>query len=78
MVAEDDYVLLRVRHSSGRVLSTIVPLETQRRLKQTLPRSDIVVMPGLGHYPHLEAPADFLAVVKNFLSRTNRAPREYE
>lgn len=58
--------------------STIVPLETQRRLKQTLPRSDIVIMPGLGHYPHLEAPADFLAVVKNFLSRTNRAPREYE
>ncbi|MSO63417.1 MAG: alpha/beta hydrolase [Acidobacteria bacterium] len=52
--------------------STIVPAETQRRIKQTLPRSEIVIMPGLGHYPSQEAPADFLTLLKNFLSRTNQ------
>lgn len=54
--------------------SAIVPLETRRRLQQTLPRVDIVVMPGLGHYPHLEAPTAFLDVVRNFLSRSKQAP----
>jgi len=48
--------------------STIVPADTQRRLKETLPRCEIVVMPGLGHYPDVESPADFLAIVDRFLS----------
>jgi pimeloyl-ACP methyl ester carboxylesterase len=48
--------------------STIVPAETQRRLKETLPRCEIVVMPGLGHYPDVESPADFLAIVDRFLA----------
>jgi len=47
--------------------STIVPAETQRRLKEMLPRCEIVVMPGLGHYPDVESPADFLAIVDRFL-----------
>lgn len=49
--------------------SNIVPPETQERLKRTLPRVEIVTMPGLGHYPHLEAPAEYLAVVERFLNR---------
>ena len=48
--------------------STIVPAETQRRLKETLPRCEIVVMPGLGHYPGVENPAEFLAIVDRFLA----------
>jgi pimeloyl-ACP methyl ester carboxylesterase len=48
--------------------STIVPAETQRRLKETLPKCEIVVMPGLGHYPGVESPAEFLAIVDRFLA----------
>ena len=33
--------------------STIVPPEMQEQLKRTLPKAEIVVMPGLGHYPDL-------------------------
>jgi len=47
--------------------STIVPAETQDELKRVLPQARIVTMPGLGHYPSEECPADFLAVVDRFL-----------
>lgn len=47
--------------------SKIVPPETQERLKKTLPRVRIEVMPGIGHYPHLEAPDQFIAMVRAFL-----------
>ncbi len=50
--------------------SRIVPPETQQRLKQTLPRCDIVTMPGLGHYPDEEDAAGFLAIVERFLKNT--------
>lgn len=53
--------------------SAIVPPETQLQLKQTLPDCEIVVMPGIGHYPHLEAPEDYLAIAKGFLSGGARA-----
>jgi esterase len=55
--------------------STIVPAETQQRLKRTLPRCEILVMPGIGHYPHLEAPEQFVAAVTSFLSRARVAAR---
>lgn len=48
--------------------SSIVPPETQKQLKQTIPSSQIVVMPGLGHYPHQEAPEDYLKIVQAFLA----------
>jgi pimeloyl-ACP methyl ester carboxylesterase len=47
--------------------STIVPLDTQARLQKTLPRVRIVTMPGLGHYPSDEKPAEFVAIVDAFL-----------
>lgn len=50
--------------------STIVPAETQQRLKQTLPHCEIVTMPGLGHYPDSEDTAGFLAIINRFLKRT--------
>jgi pimeloyl-ACP methyl ester carboxylesterase len=48
--------------------SNIVPPETQKRLKATLPHVEIITMPGLGHYPHVESPAEYLRIVSEFLS----------
>ena len=48
--------------------STIVPLETQQEIKTALPQAQIVTMPGLGHYPSDERPAEFLAIVDRFLA----------
>jgi pimeloyl-ACP methyl ester carboxylesterase len=52
--------------------STIVSAATQEQLKKTIPGCEIVVMPGLGHYPHLEAPTEYVDLVKAFLSRRAR------
>jgi pimeloyl-ACP methyl ester carboxylesterase len=52
--------------------STIVPAETQARLKRVLPQVEIVTMPGLGHYPVDEDPPGFLAIVDRFLERNLR------
>ena len=49
--------------------SRIVPLETQQRLKRTLPNCEIVTMPELGHYPNEEDTPGFLAIVNRFLKR---------
>ena len=48
--------------------STIVPPETQEQLKKALPRVTITTMPGLGHYPSDEKPAEFLAILDKFLN----------
>lgn len=49
-------------------LSQIVPPETQAELKRVLPQVQIVSLPGLGHYPSDENPAEFLAVADQFLT----------
>ena len=49
--------------------SRTVPVETQQRLKATLPTAEVVVMPGLGHYPNEEDTKGFLAIVNPFLKR---------
>ena len=48
--------------------STIVPLDTQQEIKAALPQAEIVTLPGLGHYPSDEQPAQFLAVADRFLA----------
>lgn len=48
--------------------STIVPAADQEQLRKTLPRVEIVTMPGLGHYPSDEKPEEFLAIVDRFLA----------
>jgi len=53
--------------------SAIVPVQAQERLKQTLHQCEIVVMPGLGHYPHLEAPEEYVAIVRGFLGKNLRS-----
>ncbi len=47
--------------------STIVPPATQEALVAALPQVRIVTMPGLGHYPSDERPAEFAAIVDQFL-----------
>jgi pimeloyl-ACP methyl ester carboxylesterase len=51
-------------------VSTIVPAETQGEIKAALPQAQIVTMPGLGHYPSDEKPAEYLAIVDRFLAET--------
>ena len=50
--------------------STIVPPETQAELRKTLPQVQIVTIPGTGHYPSDEKPAEFLAIVDRFLAES--------
>ena len=49
--------------------STIVPPATQETLRNTLPRVTIATIPGVGHYPSDEKPAEFLAIVDSFLAQ---------
>ena len=49
--------------------STVVPAATQEELKKALPQVEIVTVPGAGHYPSEENPAEFLAIADKFLSR---------
>lgn len=48
--------------------SRIVPPETQQELKKTLPDVQIVVMPGLGHYPDQESTEEFVKILQAFLA----------
>jgi pimeloyl-ACP methyl ester carboxylesterase len=52
--------------------SDIVPAQTQRQLQATLPQSEIITMPGLGHYPSDEEPKQFLEIVDRFLKHALR------
>jgi esterase len=59
--------------------STIVPAETQERLKQTIPGVEIVTVAGAGHYPNWDKPAETFAILDRFLAgnrgaRLGRAP----
>lgn len=49
--------------------SDIVPAATQAELKRALPSAEIVVLPGLGHYPSDEQPEQFLDLLEGFLAR---------
>ncbi len=48
--------------------STIVPPETQQKLRENLPAVQIVTMPKLGHYPHQEDPDGYIRIVQAFLA----------
>jgi esterase len=48
--------------------SRIVPPETRQQLSQTLRDFQMVVMPGLGHYPDQEAAPEFVQIVRSFLA----------
>jgi len=52
--------------------STIVPADTQAKLKQTLPQVQIESLPGLGHYPSEENAKDFLVIVDKFMEKISK------
>ena len=45
------------------------PLDMARDLSVGIPDAELAIMPGVGHFPMLERPEAFLAVVRSFLSR---------
>jgi pimeloyl-ACP methyl ester carboxylesterase len=50
-----------------------VSLESGRQLEKLLHRSELVILPGVGHLPHDEAPLAFADVVSGFLRRIDRS-----
>ena len=46
-----------------------IPLDTARRLHETLPHSTLVVLPHCGHFPYLEVPGEFFRQVRTFLQQ---------
>ena len=51
-----------------------VPLRGIRAGLATIPQHDLVVLPGLGHSPHLEAPEQFAHAALEFLARGSELP----
>ena len=47
---------------------SIFPMEAHERLVGTLPNAELVILPGVGHFPHMEDPQGFTAAVNVFLS----------
>ena len=47
----------------------------RRNLRKTLPQAEIVTIPGVGHYPSEEKPAEFLAIVDKFLLQVSKILR---
>ena len=47
----------------------IVPTRNSERLAAELPAAELVVIPGCGHVPHEECPAEFLLAATEFFSR---------
>jgi len=50
----------------------LVPPSHSEYLQRAIPRASLKVIEGSGHIPHLEAPAQFLQVVRGFLSSAER------
>jgi pimeloyl-ACP methyl ester carboxylesterase len=55
--------------------SAIVPPHTRQKLKETIPKVAVLVLPRVGHYPHLETPDEFVRIVNQFLSGALSASR---
>jgi pimeloyl-ACP methyl ester carboxylesterase len=50
-------------------LDAVVPVSNGRLLAARMPRAELVVLPGKGHAPQLEEPAELAAIVCDFLDR---------
>jgi pimeloyl-ACP methyl ester carboxylesterase len=45
----------------------LVPVRLGRRLAATMPRAELVVLPGVGHVPQFEVPEETRRLVQRFL-----------
>jgi pimeloyl-ACP methyl ester carboxylesterase len=59
-----------VVHGDG---DRVVPISNGRAIASRIPGAELEVIPGVGHYPYLEEPARFAAVVGAFLDRIEAA-----
>jgi pimeloyl-ACP methyl ester carboxylesterase len=50
----------------------VVPISNGRSIASRIPNAELVVLPGAGHYPYLEAPELFAEAVRAFLARVER------
>ena len=50
----------------------IVPVSVGEYLHRTMPNNTYVVLDGVGHFPHLTAPAQTVAVIQDYLKERSR------
>jgi pimeloyl-ACP methyl ester carboxylesterase len=54
----------------------IIPLIHAYKAHEAIPNSKLEVMEGVGHYPHVEQPAHFVQILRDFLRTTE--PTEFD
>src|SRR5882672_11022104 len=54
----------------------VLPVEHARAATELMPGSRIVVLPGVGHFPHREAPEAFASAVTDFIE--NSEPNRWD
>jgi pimeloyl-ACP methyl ester carboxylesterase len=52
----------------------VLPVEHAQAAAELIPGSSTVVLPGVGHFPHREAPEAFVAAVTDFIDGTEPKP----
>ena len=51
----------------------IIPLSHAYAAHEAIPGSRLEIMPGCGHFPHVEAPTEFTEILEDFLATTEPA-----
>ncbi len=44
-----------------------IPVEATREWATAIPAAELVLMPGVGHFPHVEVPDQYFWIVRDFL-----------
>lgn len=52
----------------------VIPVSHAHTAHDAVPGSRLVVLPGIGHFPHVEAPEQFIEVLVDFLDSTEAGP----
>jgi pimeloyl-ACP methyl ester carboxylesterase len=55
---------------------TLIPVSHAHRAHERMPRSRVEIFPGVGHYPHLDDPEHFAAILLDFIRTT--VPRQHD
>jgi len=53
---------------------TIIPVSHAHAAHEAIPGSRLELLPGVGHFPHVEAPDRFVEVLRDFIATTPVAP----
>lgn len=56
----------------------IIPIEHGRQAHAAMPGSRLEIFPGVGHFPHVEAPRRFVEVLSEFIASTEPASSDLE